>query len=100
MRRQHFLNPFKVFLKDIYFNRIFFCICSKIPQERAQICIKKKSGRPLKLYEAALFQFINPKAWTIAITVVSAFFPSEENFYLATIFLNLNKFRVKQKINL
>tara|TARA_A100001011_G_scaffold137558_1_gene145120 strand:+ start:664 stop:1263 length:600 start_codon:yes stop_codon:yes gene_type:complete len=48
---------------------------------------KKKSGRPLKLYEAALFQFINPKAWTIAITVVSAFFPSEENFYLATIFL-------------
>ena len=49
----------------------------------------KKSGRPLKLYEAALFQFINPKAWTIAITVVSAFFPSEENFYLATIFLTL-----------
>ena len=48
---------------------------------------KKKSGRPLKLYEAALFQFINPKAWTIAVTVVSAFFPSEENFYLATIFL-------------
>ena len=48
---------------------------------------KKKSGRPLKLYEAALFQFINPKAWTIAVTVVSAFFPAEENFYLATIFL-------------
>ena len=50
---------------------------------------KKKSGRPLRLYEAALFQFINPKAWTIAITVVSAFFPSEENFYIATIFLTL-----------
>ena len=50
---------------------------------------KKKSGRPLRLYEAALFQFINPKAWTIAITVVSAFFPSEENFYISTIFLTL-----------
>ena len=49
--------------------------------------IKKESGRPLKLYEAAAFQFINPKAWTIAITVVSAFFPAEENFILATIFL-------------
>ncbi len=51
--------------------------------------IKKESGRPLKFYEAAAFQFINPKAWTIAITVVSAFFPAEENFILATIFLTL-----------
>tara|TARA_B100000579_G_C22557560_1_gene722798 strand:- start:167 stop:766 length:600 start_codon:yes stop_codon:yes gene_type:complete len=51
--------------------------------------IKKESGRPLKLYEAAAFQFINPKAWTIAITVVSAFFPSGENFIVATAFLTL-----------
>ena len=51
--------------------------------------IKKESGRPLKLYEAAAFQFINPKAWTIAITVVSAFFPSEENFLIATSFLTI-----------
>ena len=49
--------------------------------------VKKESGRPLRLYEAAAFQFINPKAWTIAITVVSAFFPTEENFLIATIFL-------------
>ena len=32
--------------------------------------VKKETGRPLRLYEAAAFQFINPKAWTIAITVV------------------------------
>jgi|TARA_B100000427_G_C15511044_1_gene596184 threonine/homoserine/homoserine lactone efflux protein len=51
--------------------------------------IKRESGRPLKLYEAAAFQFINPKAWTIAITVVSAFFPTEENFFIATAFLTL-----------
>ena len=51
--------------------------------------IKKESGRPLKFYEAAAFQFINPKAWTIAITVVSAFFPTEENFLIATAFLTL-----------
>ena len=51
--------------------------------------IKKESGRPLKLYEAAAFQFINPKAWTIAITVVSAFFPTEENFLIATSFLTI-----------
>ncbi len=51
--------------------------------------IKKESGRPLKLYEAAAFQFINPKAWTIAITVVSAFFPVKENFLIATIFVTI-----------
>ena len=51
--------------------------------------IKKESGRPLKFYEAAAFQFINPKAWTIAITVVSGFFPTEENFLIATAFLTL-----------
>ena len=50
---------------------------------------KKESGRPLKLYEAAAFQFINPKAWTIAFTVVSAFFPTEENLVVATAFLTI-----------
>ena len=51
--------------------------------------VKKKTGRPLRLYEAAAFQFINPKAWTIAITVVSGFFPVEENFFIATAFVTL-----------
>ena len=38
----------------------------------------KESGRPLKFYEAALFQFINPKAWVVALTAATAFFPNEE----------------------
>jgi len=49
--------------------------------------VKKESGRPLKFYEASLFQFINPKAWTVAITAVAGFFPLEENFFKATMFL-------------
>ena len=48
---------------------------------------KKETGRPLKFYEASLFQFINPKAWTIAIAAVSGFFPTDENFFVATMFL-------------
>ena len=48
---------------------------------------EKESGRPLKLYEAALFQFINPKAWVVALTAATAFFPSNENFLVATIFV-------------
>jgi len=48
---------------------------------------KGESGRPLKFYEAALFQFINPKAWVVALTAATAFFPNEENFYIATAFV-------------
>ena len=47
----------------------------------------KESGRPLKLYEAALFQFINPKAWVVALTAATAFFPNGENFFVATAFV-------------
>ena len=31
-------------------------------------------SRPLKLYEAALFQIVNPKAWTISSMAASGFF--------------------------
>jgi threonine/homoserine/homoserine lactone efflux protein len=51
--------------------------------------VKKESGRPLRFYEASLFQFINPKAWTVAITAVAGFFPLEESFFKATMFLAL-----------
>jgi len=49
--------------------------------------IKKKTGRPLKFYEASAFQFINPKAWSIAITVASGFFPTEENIFIGVLFV-------------
>ena len=51
--------------------------------------VNKETGRPLKFYEASLFQFINPKAWSIALTVASGFFPSEENIYTGIIFVTL-----------
>ena len=51
--------------------------------------IKKESGRPLKFYEASLFQFINPKAWSIAVTVASGFFPSEENIFIGVTFVTI-----------
>ena len=51
--------------------------------------IQKDSGRPLKFYEASLFQFINPKAWSIAVTVASGFFPSEENVIIGVAFVTI-----------
>ena len=49
--------------------------------------IQKKTGRPLKFYEASLFQFINPKAWSIALTVASGFFPTGENIFVGIFFV-------------
>ena len=51
--------------------------------------IQKKTGRPLRFYEASLFQFINPKAWSIAVTVASGFFPAEENVFIGVAFVTI-----------
>jgi threonine/homoserine/homoserine lactone efflux protein len=48
---------------------------------------KKKTGRPLKFYEASLFQILNPKAWVVAITAVSVFFPKDEHFITGIFYL-------------
>ena len=54
--------------------------------------IKEDDSRPLKFHEAALFQIVNPKAWTISSMVASSFLPKDENLifsilYIATIAL-------------
>jgi threonine/homoserine/homoserine lactone efflux protein len=51
--------------------------------------VKKKTGRPLRFYEASLFQFINPKAWSIAVAVASGFFPTEENIFIGVAFVTI-----------
>ena len=51
--------------------------------------LQKNTGRPLRFYEASLFQFINPKAWSIAITVASGFFPTKENIFIGVIFVTV-----------
>ena len=47
----------------------------------------EEKPRPLKYYEAILFQFVNPKAWVICITAVSLFYPIKENLILGTLFM-------------
>ena len=51
--------------------------------------MQKETGRPLRFYEASLFQFINPKAWSIAVTVASGFFPTEENIFVGVAFVTV-----------
>ena len=51
--------------------------------------VQNETGRPLRFYEASLFQFINPKAWSIAVTVASGFFPTEENIFVGVAFVTV-----------
>ena len=51
--------------------------------------VQKETGRPLRFYEASVFQFINPKGWSIAVTVASGFFPTEENIFIGVAFVTI-----------
>ena len=48
--------------------------------------IKEDDSRPLKFHEAALFQIVNPKAWTISSMAASGFLPKDGNL-IVSIFL-------------
>ena len=48
--------------------------------------IKEDDSRPLKLYEAALFQIVNPKAWTISSMAASGFLPKDGNLVFSIFF--------------
>ena len=49
--------------------------------------IKEDKSRPLKFHEAALFQIVNPKAWTISSMVASGFLPKDGNLFFSIIFI-------------
>ena len=49
--------------------------------------IKEDGSRPLKFYEAALFQIVNPKAWTISSMVASGFLPKNGNLFFSIFFI-------------
>ena len=51
--------------------------------------IKKDGSRPLNFYEAALFQLVNPKAWTISTMVASGFLPNDERLFIAILFISI-----------
>ena len=49
--------------------------------------IKEDGSRPLKFYEAALFQIVNPKAWTISSMAASGFLPKEGNLTISILII-------------
>ena len=49
--------------------------------------IKEDDSRPLKFYEAALFQIVNPKAWTISSMAAASFLPKDENLFFSILYI-------------
>ena len=49
--------------------------------------IKNDESRPLRFYEAALFQIVNPKAWTISSMAASGFLSENGSLFLSIIFI-------------
>ena len=52
------------------------------------------AGIPITFFQATAFQWVNPKAWTIATMAGTAFFPREENILIAVIFVCLSAFLI------
>ena len=51
--------------------------------------IKEDGSRPLVFHEAALFQLVNPKAWTISSMVASGFLPKDGNLFFSIFFIGI-----------
>ena len=49
--------------------------------------IKDKDSRPLKFYEAALFQIVNPKAWTISSMAASGFLSNDGSLLISILYI-------------
>ena len=49
--------------------------------------IKEDDSRPLKFREAALFQIVNPKAWTISSMAASGFLPKDESLIFSILYI-------------
>ncbi len=50
---------------------------------------QKGKARPMRFFEAALFQWVNPKAWAISVSFISAFVVSGEGRLLSLVLLSL-----------
>lgn len=58
-------------------------IGSAPPPARVAPAPGEAAARPLRFHEALLFQYVNPKAWAMAITAVGSFTAAGEGYWLS-----------------
>ena len=81
-------NQFPILLDILrYFGAAYILYLAYKMFGSLNITSAEEKSRPLKYYEAILFQFVNPKAWVICITAVSLFYPENESLIIGTVFM-------------
>jgi threonine/homoserine/homoserine lactone efflux protein len=54
----------------------------KIATSSGVISIDEKASKPFTFFQSALFQWVNPKAWMMAITVTSTYTNADKSMFL------------------
>ncbi|SEM53923.1 Threonine/homoserine/homoserine lactone efflux protein [Loktanella fryxellensis] len=84
------LNTVLKVIAVVYMTWLAYKIATALPPEA-----KGVTGKPFTFLQAAAFQWVNPKAWVIAITAITAYAPADwptwaGSLLVATAFLTMN----------
>ena len=84
------LNIVLKILSATYMIWLAWKIANAVPPEA-----KKVTGKPFSFLQAAAFQWVNPKAWFMAITAISAYAPQDQgiivgSLIVAAVFASVN----------
>ncbi|MBE9540596.1 MAG: LysE family translocator [Proteobacteria bacterium] len=69
--------PFSYILLRVLSVLYLLFLAWKIANAGAPMAASSQSGHPFTFIQAALFQWVNPKAWTMALTAISVYSPSQ-----------------------
>ncbi|KQI69792.1 hypothetical protein AN189_03335 [Loktanella sp. 3ANDIMAR09] len=74
------LNMILTVLAVLYMSWLSWKIATAVPPEASQV-----QGRPFTFLQAAAFQWVNPKAWVMAITAITAFAPQDRPVWVGSL---------------
>lgn len=74
------LNTVLKILSATYMIWLAWKIANAVPPEA-----KKVTGKPFSFLQAAAFQWVNPKAWFMAITAISAYAPQDQGIMMGSL---------------
>ncbi|MBS1303833.1 LysE family translocator [Loktanella sp. SALINAS62] len=74
------LNTLLTVVAVIYMTWLSWKIATAVPPEARQV-----TGKPFTFWQAAAFQWVNPKAWVMAITAITAFAPQDRAVWVGSL---------------
>ncbi|SEP96055.1 Threonine/homoserine/homoserine lactone efflux protein [Loktanella sp. DSM 29012] len=74
------LNTILTVLAVLYMSWLSWKIATAVPPEASQV-----KGKPFTFLQAAAFQWVNPKAWVMGITAITAFAPQDRPVWVGSL---------------